>query len=185
MTGVDERETLLWQLGTAASLFDLLTAGLSDEEAHRAPAAEAWSVRQDEAGVWRADWSDAEPDPAPPTTVAWLLWHIGWWWSDVTGRAFGDGAVPREDAAWPGSVAAAVERVHDCHARWKAGVATASAGDLASTTLADRCWPLTGFPFSHVVAWVNAELMNNSAEIGVTRRILSAGRSRFASSTEA
>ena len=46
--------------------------------------------------------------------------------------------------------------------------------DLSSTSLGDRCWPLTGLPFSHVAAWVNGELLKNAAEIGATRRILSA-----------
>ena len=82
---------LLWQLGVASSLFDVVIAGLSEDEALRPPVTGAWSVRRGEDDVWRADWADDEPVPAPPTTVAWLLWHIGWWWSDVTGRAFGEG----------------------------------------------------------------------------------------------
>jgi hypothetical protein len=56
----------------------------------------------------------------------------------------------------------------------EAGLAAASAEDLASTSLGDRCWPLTGLPFSHVAAWVNVELMKNTAEIGATRRLLNA-----------
>jgi hypothetical protein len=171
---VNESDALLWQLGVASALFDIVIAGLTEEEALRPPATGAWSVRLGEDGAWRADWADDEPDPAPPTTVAWLLWHIGWWWSDVTGRAFGDGPVHRDEAPWPGSATAAIERVQNCHARWRAGLAAVSAADLASTPLGDRCWPLTGLPFSHVAAWVNSELMKNTAEIGVTRRILSA-----------
>ena len=171
---MDECDTLLWQLGMAYSLFQIVSSGLTDEEALRPPAAGAWTVGLDEGGLWRADWADDEPDPAPPPTPAWLLWHIGWWWSDVTGRAFGDGGVQRDAVTWTGSVAAAVARVEDCHARWRAGVAAASAADFASTSLGDRCWPLTGLPFSRVVAWVNGELIKNTAEIGATRRILSA-----------
>ena len=49
-----------------------------------------------------------------------------------------------------------------------------SLADLASTSLGDRCWPLTGLPFTHVAAWVNVELMKNTAEIAATRRILKA-----------
>ena len=71
-------------------------------------------------------------------------------------------------------MAAAIARVVDCHTRWKTGLGEARADDFASTSLGDRCWPLTGLPFSHVVAWVNGELMKNTAELGATRRFLSA-----------
>jgi hypothetical protein len=170
---VNESDTLLWQLGVVSSLFDMVVAGLTDADAMRPPAVGAWSVRL-EGRVWRADWADDALNPGPPTTVAWLLWHVGWWWSDVIGRAFGDGGVERDDAPWPGSVQAAIERVRDCQTQWRAGIAATSDEDFASTALGDRCWPLTGLPFSRVVAWVNTELMKNTAEIGATRRILSA-----------
>jgi hypothetical protein len=168
-----DRDALLWQLGLAFSLFEVFVVGLNDAEALREPGTRAWSVRQDESGLWRADWTEPEPDPAPPTSVAWLLWHIGWWWSDVTGRAFGSCPVEREEAVWPGRVAASVEQIRDCRDRWRSGVAGASIDDLASVELGDGCWPVDGHPFSHVTAWVNSELMKNAAEIGATRRILS------------
>jgi hypothetical protein len=160
----------------AMSLFQLVTSDLSDEEAFRPPAAGAWTVHRDDHAddhaAWTADWSDDEPDPAPATTIAWLLWHIGWWWADVTERAFGHGPVSRADAPWPGSVSAALERIVSCHERWETGISQATSEQFASVELANRCWPLTGLPFAHVVAWVNTELMKNTAEIGATRRIV-------------
>ena len=169
-----DRDSLLWQLGLAFSLFEVFVVGLTDEEALQEPTAGAWSVRLDDSGLWRADWAEPEPDPAPPATVAWLLWHIDWWWSDVTGRAFGSGPVHRSESVWPGSVAASVKRIRDSRERWRAGVAATRAEDLGSVDLGDRCWPVGGHPFSHVAAWVNSELMKNTAEIGATRRILRA-----------
>jgi len=169
-----DQDALMWQLGLAFSLFEVFVLGLDDEEALREPGFGAWSVRLDGSGLWRADWTEPEPDPAPPTTVAWSLWHIGWWWSDVTGRAFGSGPVARGQAVWPGSVAAAVDQIRDCHDRWRTGLARTTPGALASVEWADRCWPMVGHhPFSYVAAWVNSELMKNAAEIGATRRILS------------
>lgn len=169
---MSDRVTLLWQLDVAASLFDVVVDGLGEDEALRAPAPGAWSVRRADDGSWRADWADVEPDPAPAPSIAWLLWHICWWWSDVTARAFGPGPVAPGDVAWPGSAAAMIDRVHECRQRWTAAVEAMSAGDLESVEIADRCWPLRGHPFSHVVAWVTVELTKNSAEIGATRRLL-------------
>jgi hypothetical protein len=169
-----DRDALMWQLALTFSLFEIFVAGLNDEEALREPAAGAWSVRRDGSGLWSADWAEPEPERPPPTSVAWLLWHIGWWWSDVTGRAFGGGAVERTAAVWPGNVAASVGEIRDCHDRWRSGVAGVSTEDLASVSLGDRCWPGAGRPFNHVAVWVNSELMKNTAEIGATRRILAA-----------
>lgn len=171
---MSERETLLWQLRMVTSLLDVVTSGLTDEEALRSPAVAAWSVHRDRDGVWTSDWADEDPEPAPATTIAWTLWHIGWWWSDTAERAFGAGAVTRDDAPWPGSVVAALERIARCHQTWRAGVSEVSAEQLASVALGDQCWPLRGLPFARVVAWVNAELMKNTAEIGATRRIVNA-----------
>jgi hypothetical protein len=54
---------------------DRRLAGLSDDEYFWEPVASAWTVRSGSGG-WTADWSDAEPDPAPVTTIAWRIWHI-------------------------------------------------------------------------------------------------------------
>jgi len=171
-----DRDALLWQLALTFSLFEIFVTGLDDEEALREPAAGAWSVRQDASGAWLADWAEPEPDPAPPTSLAWLLWHIGWWWSDVTGRAFDGGGLERADATWPGNVVDAVTGIRAVHERWRTGIAETSSDDFASVSFGKRCWPKAERPFFHVALWVNSELMKNSAEIGVTRRILAARR---------
>jgi hypothetical protein len=106
-----EQTVLLWQLDAAKSLLDIATAGLTDGEALRAPSSEVWTVRRGSDQLWVADWADDHPDPPPPTTVAWLLWHIGWWWSDVTGRAFAYGPVKLEDATWPGLTPAGLRQL--------------------------------------------------------------------------
>lgn len=36
------------------------------------PAPHRWTVHRGADGVWRPDWADAEPDPPPVPTVAWL-----------------------------------------------------------------------------------------------------------------
>jgi hypothetical protein len=51
--------------------------GLTDEEYRWEPTRSAWTVRQVDDGTWQADWADPEPDPAPVTTIAWRMWHLG------------------------------------------------------------------------------------------------------------
>ena len=162
---------LLWQLDAAWRLTQLLTAGLSDDECLWLPTANAWTVRRAPDDTWRADWSEPEPDPAPLATIGWLSWHIGWWWSDVYVRATGGAPLAPGDVAWPGTAEAAERWLADCHRRWRELVSALTPAQVASVELAERCWPLRGLPFSHVVAWVNAELMKNTAEIGSLRRM--------------
>jgi hypothetical protein len=59
--------------------WDPLTArliGLTDAEYSWEPAPVVWTVRPGTDDVWRADWQEPEPDPAPLTTIAWRVWHI-------------------------------------------------------------------------------------------------------------
>lgn len=54
--------------------------GLTQAEYLWEPVAGMWSVRQHADGVWRVERVEREepdPVPAPVTTVAWRLWHIG------------------------------------------------------------------------------------------------------------
>jgi len=141
MGGVSEKETLLWQLDLAWSLLQRLMKDMSDEQSLREPAPGSWSVRPDAAGNWSADWADEEPSPPPPTSIGWLLWHIGWWWSDVAERAFGNGSVSREEAPRPGSVDQARRSLLACQERWRGGLildngsATLRRGPPSSVTI--------------------------------------------------
>jgi hypothetical protein len=54
--------------------------GLTQAEYLWEPVAGMWSVREGADGVWRVERvgpEEPDPDPAPVTTVAWRLWHIG------------------------------------------------------------------------------------------------------------
>jgi hypothetical protein len=51
--------------------------GLTEEEYLWEPAPGCWSVRPAPGGSWQVERPDPEPSPAPVTTIAWRLWHIG------------------------------------------------------------------------------------------------------------
>jgi hypothetical protein len=164
------RAVLLRQLGLTWSLAELLLDGLSDEECLWEPVPGCWTVRPNTEGVWIADWEEPEPDPAPACTIGWITWHIGWWWSMVYDHSFGAGTVQRENTPWPGTARGAVEWITNCHDAWSSAVDGCTEADLDSTERTR--WPYAEpRPFAYVVAWANAELMKNVAEIGVLRRI--------------
>jgi hypothetical protein len=121
------------------------------------PAPLCGTVRPDAAGVWRPDWSDTEPDPVPVPTIAWLTWHITWWWSTAVDRVTGETPRHRDGVMWPGDGAVAVSEIRALAARWRELLAQ------------------LGTEHVRTALWLNAELMKNIAEIGQLRLLRAAG----------
>lgn len=169
MSTADRLDVLRWQFRTAWSLgADVHFPALTNENCLWLPAPEAWTVRRNRLGGWSADWADQEPDPAPPVTIAWLTWHLIWWWRDLLSRSSGDGPVNREQAPWPGSADAVRSALWNLHAEWEAHLDQLT--DDALEQPFTFPWPRPR-PFVYTVAWCNAELMKNIAEIGLLRHL--------------
>lgn len=127
---------------------------VDDELALWAPSAHVATVHRTDEG-WRADWPDDENPPIPNPTVAWVLWHIEWWWTSTIGCVEGRAPLPPEDHRWSGGTAHLVElkrtwdRILDSHDL-----------DQQVAWLTPEPQPL-GF----IAAWVNFELTKNISEI--------------------
>jgi hypothetical protein len=52
-------------------------AGLSEEEFFWRPVPDCWTIHPDESGRWTYDYAIPDPEPAPLTTIAWQLVHLG------------------------------------------------------------------------------------------------------------
>lgn len=113
-------------------------------------------------GVLVADWPDESAEPLPETTVAWLLWHIEWWWSNTITVCRGGTAVAPDAHAWSGSV----DRIRTLRAEWDELLAAIEPETPVVGLMPDDT------PFWEVAGWVNFELAKNVAEIGqlLTRR---------------
>jgi hypothetical protein len=161
-------DALRWQFDMTWSLGDKhLLPALTDAMCLWAPAPGAWTVRRVD-GAWVADWAGEEPDPAPATTIAWTSWQIAWWWSETLARAAGDPPPGRLGVSWPGSADGVRAQLGDLAGRWGALLAGLEPDDLARPA----SFPWTDLrPFAVTLAWVNAELMKNLAEIGALQRL--------------
>ena len=102
-----------------------------------------------------------------PPSIAWLTWHLGFWWSMVLDHSFGDGALSRENVMWPGNADAVREWLGQLQRRWRAVLEQVTDDDLRSVQRTR--WPFQDRPFGDVIAWVNVELTKNAAEIGYAR----------------
>jgi hypothetical protein len=156
-----------WQFDLTWSLFEFHLERLEPADFLWEPAELVWTVRD---GV--PDWDEAELDPIPVPTIAWVTWHLGWWWSVTVDHAKGRPPRDREEIVWPGP---------DRTVAWLRGLRDEWVEVLDTL---DPAAPST-FPWpdktvghvtvGHVVAWVNAELMKNVTEIGQLRLLRAAG----------
>lgn len=169
----DAHGYLLRQLDTGWKLACHHQDGLTDEECLWRPAARGLHVWPRADGQWLADWPERESYDIGPPSIAWITWHMVFWWSMLLDHSYGAGTLERASVAWPGSAEAVRRVLGRLHDRWRAAVAQLSEAELRSPALAR--WPFRERPFGDVVAWANVELVKNASEIGYAR-FLYAGR---------
>lgn len=163
----ESRDYLLRQFDTAWKLASVHLDGLTTEQCMWRPAQVGLHVRQTADDRWRADWPDTEAYDIGPPSIAWISWHIVFWWSMVLDHTFAQATLTRESVFWPGSADQVRAQVHDLAVRWREQLASMSDDDLKSTQRTR--WPFKDRPLGDVVAWVNVELTKNAAEIGYAR----------------
>lgn len=150
------------------SLFEYHLERLEPDDFLWEPVGNCWTVRRADDGTWVPDFAESEPDPVPVPTIGWLSWHIGWWWSVAVDHARSRAPRERGDITWPGAGEPAVEWLRGLRADWLEALDRLTDADLDSTAP----FPWQNDPrhtVAHMVAWVNAELMKNVAEIGQLR----------------
>ncbi len=158
---------LLRQLEVSWALTRYHLEGLTTEECLWRPGVAGLHVHPAADGQWVADWPDHEGYELGPSSIAWLTWHLGFWWSMVINHSFGDASLAREQVAWPGSAGDVRQWVDQLQETWRRSLEPLSDADLASTQRTR--WPLQDRPLSDVIAWANLELMKSAAEIGYVR----------------
>ncbi len=160
--------------------------GLSDEEYFWEPVAGCWSVRQSEDGRFRLDGQGLDPSPAPVTTIAWRVVHVGALCLANRANAFfgNEPAPPDADmfdpcfvpTALPGTAAQAVVFLEEAYRSWHTGVATLSDVDL-QRPLGPRGGEFAADPMAALVLHISREVMHHGGEIGMLRDLYRASGS--------
>ncbi|MBK1786128.1 DinB family protein [Prauserella cavernicola] len=170
---VSRPDLMRWQFDFTWSLAEVHLRKLRPEDFLWEPAAHCWTLRQGAGGAWVPDFAEVEPDPVPVPTIAWLSWHLGWWWSVTLDHASGRPPRERDDVRWPGAEHA-VDWLRGLRTGWIGVLDGLSEPDLDA--VATFPWPdNTELTVAHQLGWVNAELMKNVAEIGQLRMLRAAG----------
>ncbi|MEU0895314.1 DinB family protein [Streptomyces massasporeus] len=166
-------ELLRRQFELTWSLFEYHLERLEPGDFLWEPAAYRWTMHRGPDGTWVPDWADTEPDPVPVPTLGWVSWHLGWWWSVTLDHARGRPPRDREDIVWPGEGAPTVEWLRGLRTEWLKVLDDLTDPDLDAAA----SFPVPDDPeytVAHMLAWVNAELMKNVAEIGQLRLLRAA-----------
>lgn len=163
----EARGYLLRQFETAWKLAALHLDGLTTEECLWRPADKGLHVHLLPDGKWHADWPDREGYDIGPPSIAWLTWHMGFWWSMVLDHSFGERTLVREDVMWPGHADGVRQGLGHLRGQWREMLERVTDEELRSPKRTR--WPFRDRPFGDVVAWANVELTKNAAEIGYAR----------------
>ncbi len=113
---IDARSLLSQQLEAAHRMVREALDGMTEAEFWWEPAPGCWTVRRQANGRWAADYAEPDPVPAPLSTIAWRLVHIGECKIMYHEYAFGPGRLtwPEIDSAH--TVEGAIEQVEHGHA---------------------------------------------------------------------
>lgn len=160
------RNMLNFQFDISWQLLENHLTGLEDEECHWRPDSKGLQVVK-KSGIWKSDWPDTETYDIGPANIAWITWHIIFWWSMALDFSFGEGTLTREDIQWPGTMAAVRERCLELRDKWKTCVAKLPDEEFTSCNRSK--WPFQDRPFYDIASWLNLELMKNACEIGYCR----------------
>jgi len=167
------KESILFQLDMCWQLYLYHTDNIGEEEAHWSFSPKGLQVRKKD-GEWCIDWPETESYEIGPSSIAWIMWHIIYWWSIALDKNFGEGTLEKEDILWPGSVEKAKATIESLHNKWISRLNDLSDEDFQLKHYAK--WPLEDTSFANIALWLNAELMKNAAEIGYGRFLYEAYR---------
>lgn len=158
----DVKQVLQKQLSISWALLDYHMQQWRDDDLFWTSTSSHWTMHQVD-GTWVPDWAEAEPIPVPAPTIAWLTWHIGWWWTTALAHLEQADVPARETIAWPGTCASITQWLGSVHGAWRAALSATDRLDDESVFP----WPAgSGHTVADLCAWVNIELMKNAAEIG-------------------
>ncbi len=156
------------QFNLTWSLLEWHLGRLDSEDFLWEPGQHCWTVREGAYGQWWPDFAETEPEPVPVPTIAWITWHIDWWWTVTIDHVQGRTPRDRTEILWAGTGQAAVDRLRSLRAEWLAILDGLNTDDLDAAAP----FPWRDDPertLADTLAWVTAELMKNTAELGQLR----------------
>jgi len=158
--------------------------GLTDAEYLWEPAEGCWSLRQREDGSYTLDSQWPEPSPAPVTTLAWRMMHVGAYCLGNRASAFfGDGSVPEDadmfdsrylPASLPATASEAIAFLDQAYRKWHDGIAALDEEGLRRP-LGPKGGEFAEDSMAGLVLHISREVMHHGGEICLLRDLYRAG----------
>ncbi len=160
------KDSILFQLDMCWQLYLYHIENLEETEAFWAFSPAGLQVRKKDDG-WVIDWPDSEGYEMGPSSIAWIMWHMIYWWTTALDYNFGDGTLNKDDIPWPGNIEKAKEAIRLLKDEWELKLKQLSDKEYHSRQYAK--WPFEDKRLVDIALWLNAELMKNASEIGYGR----------------
>lgn len=165
---------LLDQFDIAWALTRHHLTGLSTEECLWRPTGYGPHVHAEPSGRWRADWPEQEHYAIGLPSIAWMTWHVCFWWRKALDHLDGDVSLTPRDVSWPGTAEGVVADIEALQGRWRSVLI--GRGEAGLHRVIASSWPMPKVGLGTLAAWLNLELMKSAAEIGQLRFMHGSGR---------
>ena len=94
------KQEILFQLDIAWQLFQYHCNGLSEAEAMWCKTKYGLQIRGT-GNEWKIDWPETETYSIGPSSIAWTMWHILYWWKTTLSASKENRIIKKEDIKWP------------------------------------------------------------------------------------
>lgn len=155
-------------LGEAYEYLRRQVEGLTAAEFFWEPAPECWSLRELEDSRWSLDYTEATAVPAPLTTIAWRLVHVGACKLMYHEYAYGPARLTWDELALPGTVDGALALLEEGQQRLLSALV-----DLTDANLPSLCATNWGeqWPTWRIFWTMVTHDLEHGAEIGLLRQL--------------
>jgi hypothetical protein len=148
-------------------------AGLTQEEYLWEPVEGCWSVRDDNGAV-TVERIEPDPEPAPVTTIAWRLWHIGSeCLAGYTVGGLGPWPLQVRGSEWFMDVEPALAAVDTAWAAFRGGLGSLGETGMNSP-LGEQWGPYAEDSWAALVLHAQDELSHHGAEVALLRDLYAA-----------
>src|SRR5690554_2542380 len=117
MGNFEIKENILFQMDMCWQLYLYHITNLGEQEAHWSIDPQGLQVRKKD-DEWCIDWPESESYEMGPASIAWIMWHIIYWWSMALNWNFGSKTLKKEDVPSPGSIEKAKATLESLHEQW-------------------------------------------------------------------